>query len=44
MKTIQLVLAWVWIFVPLAWGVYSSALKAAPLFKGAAKPAALKAP
>jgi hypothetical protein len=37
MKTLKLVFAWVWIAVPLAWGIYSSALKAAPLFqRGAA--------
>lgn len=42
MKTLRLCFAWVWIAVPLAWGVYSSALKASPLFKGGAKPADIK--
>lgn len=28
----KLALAWLWVAVPLGWGVYQSAMKSAPLF------------
>jgi hypothetical protein len=34
MKTIALVVAWIWIAVPLGWGVYQSVQKSMPLFIG----------
>lgn len=40
-KTIALAIAWIWIAVPLGWGVYQSVQKSLPLFKGQTKPAAL---
>jgi hypothetical protein len=42
MRTVQLLVAWLWIALPLSWGVYHSALKALPLF--AAKPSPVLAP
>ena len=41
MKTIMLVIAWIWIAVPLGWGVYQSVQKSMPLFSGPAQPAAI---
>ena len=41
MKTITLVIAWIWIFVPLGWGVYHSVQKSMPLFSVSPKPAAM---
>ena len=38
MKTIALVIAWLWIAVPLGWGVYQSVQKSLPLFTGGSKP------
>jgi hypothetical protein len=38
MKTIALVIAWLWIAVPLGWGVYQSVQKSLPLFKEQSKP------
>lgn len=32
MKSIALVIAWVWISLPLSWGVYQSVKKSLPLF------------
>jgi hypothetical protein len=32
MKNIALLIAWVWIAVPLGWGVYQSVQKSLPLF------------
>ena len=29
---VKLALAWLWVAVPLGWGVYQSAIKSAPLF------------
>jgi hypothetical protein len=40
-KTITLVVAWIWIAVPLGWGVYQSVQKSMPLFKGQSKPVAV---
>lgn len=34
MKTILLAVAWIWITVPLGWGVYQSVQKSMPLFIG----------
>ena len=42
MRTLQLLFAWLWITLPLSWGVYNSALKALPLF--ASKPVPVSAP
>ena len=41
MKTIALAIAWIWIAVPLGWGVYQSVQKSLPLFSGPAEPAAV---
>ena len=40
MKTIALVVAWLWIAVPLGWGVYQSVQKSLPLFEEQPKSAA----
>jgi len=40
MKTIALAIAWIWIAVPLGWGVYQSVQKSLPLFQEQSKPAA----
>jgi hypothetical protein len=29
---VKLALVWLWVAVPLGWGVYQSAIKSAPLF------------
>ncbi len=43
MKALSLFIAWVWITVPLGWGVYQSVNKSLPLFGiVAAAPAAVK--
>jgi hypothetical protein len=44
MKTIALAIAWIWIAVPLAWGVYQSVEKSLPLFSEPAKPAVIVRP
>lgn len=31
MKTIRILLAWLWVVLPLGWGVYQSVLKSLPL-------------
>ena len=41
MKTLKLVIAWLLVSVPLAWGVLQSVEKSLPLFRGT--PAAVKA-
>jgi hypothetical protein len=41
MKTIVLVIAWLWIAAPLGWGVYQSVQKSMPLFHGQSNPAAI---
>ena len=41
MKTIVLGIAWAWVSLPLAWGVYQSVQKSLPLFHGQSKPAAI---
>jgi hypothetical protein len=33
MKTLKLLVAWSWVALPLAWGVWHSVLKSAPLFR-----------
>ena len=33
MKTIALAIAWIWIAMPLCWGVYQSVQKSLPLFQ-----------
>lgn len=41
MTAIRLFIAWIWVTVPLGWGVYQSFTKSKPLFNpDAAKPAA----
>lgn len=37
MKSLSLIIAWIWISLPLGWGVYKSVQKSVPLFQ---KPAA----
>ncbi len=32
MKSISLILAWTWVVLPLAWGVFKSVEKSLPLF------------
>ena len=32
MKTLSLPFAWIWIIVPLGWGIYQSVQKSLPLF------------
>jgi hypothetical protein len=34
MKQIKLILVWLWVAVPLGWGVMKSVQKAMPLFTG----------
>jgi hypothetical protein len=41
MKAARLVIVWLWVIVPLGWGVMKSVQKAAPLFRNLA-PAAVK--
>jgi hypothetical protein len=36
MTRIKLLIVWLWIGIPLAWGVYQSVKKSAPLFGGGA--------
>jgi hypothetical protein len=36
----KLIIAWLWISIPLGWGVYQSVKKSMPLFNGESKPAA----
>ncbi len=33
MNTIKLIIAWMWICLPLGWGVYKSVQKSVPLFE-----------
>ena len=33
MKTIKLLLVWLWVVLPLGWGVLKSAQKSVPLFR-----------
>ena len=42
MTRIKLLIVWLWIGIPLAWGVYQSVKKSAPLFGSG--PAAVKQP
>jgi hypothetical protein len=44
MKTITLTVAWIWIAVPLGWGIYQSVQKSLPLFSNQSKPAAVGQP
>ncbi|MFM7604471.1 MAG: hypothetical protein ACKO8Z_04645 [Prosthecobacter sp.] len=37
MKNMRLVIAWIWVTIPLGWGVYQSVNKSMPLFGGAPK-------
>ncbi len=39
MNNIRLLIAWIWVALPLGWGVYQSVNKSRPLFQGAAQPA-----
>lgn len=36
MKNIRLLIAWIWVAMPLGWGVYQSVNKSLPLFQSAA--------
>ena len=36
MKTIKLLLVWLWVVIPLGWGVLKSAQKSVPLFRATA--------
>jgi hypothetical protein len=40
MNRIKLLIIWLWIGIPLAWGVYQSVKKSAPLFSDRQPPAA----
>lgn len=42
MKTFKLILVWLWVAVPLGWGVMKSVKKATPLIMGS-KPASAPA-
>ncbi|GEP42263.1 MFS transporter small subunit [Brevifollis gellanilyticus] len=44
MNNIRLFIAWIWVALPLGWGVYQSVNKSLPLFRGGAAPAAAVAP
>lgn len=44
MKAMTLAIAWIWIAVPLGWGVYQSVQKSMPLFHGPSQPAAISQP
>ena len=44
MQSIRLLIAWIWVAVPLGWGVYQSVNKSLPLFGGVSKPAPAAAP
>jgi hypothetical protein len=33
MKKLALILAWLWVSIPLSWGVYQSVQKSMPLFE-----------
>lgn len=44
MQNIRLLIAWIWVTVPLGWGVYQSVNKSLPLFGGAGSPAPAAAP
>ena len=39
----KLIIVWLWVGIPLAWGVYQSVKKAAPLFSDRPVPATLPA-
>lgn len=36
MQRLRLLIAWIWVAVPLGWGVYQSVHKSLPLFRGSA--------
>ena len=38
MPSLRLLIAWTWVALPLAWGVYQSVNKSQPLFQGATAP------
>ena len=44
MKNIILPIAWIWIAVPLGWGIYQSVQKSLPLFSNQSQPAAVGQP
>lgn len=44
MSPFRLFIAWIWVAVPLGWGVYQSVNKSLPLFGGASAPAPAAAP
>ncbi|MFM2168550.1 MAG: hypothetical protein RIS79_2921 [Verrucomicrobiota bacterium] len=41
MNNLRIFIAWIWVTVPLGWGVYQSVNKSMPLFGGTAKPVAV---
>ncbi len=46
MKSLKLLLAWIWVAIPLSWGVWHSVRKSMPLFQHppASSPAAVVTP
>ena len=44
MKEIKVALAWIWVAVPLTWGVWHSVRKSMPLFQAAPPPPAAVTP
>lgn len=43
MNNLRIFIAWIWVTVPLGWGVYQSVNKSLPLFGGAAQPVVVPA-
>jgi hypothetical protein len=39
MRRLRILVAWLWVAIPLAWGVYNSALNSLPLFRRPSQPA-----
>jgi hypothetical protein len=44
MKAIKVALAWIWVAVPLTWGVWHSVRKSMPLFQSPPPPPAAVTP
>ena len=38
LKSVTIAIAWIWVTVPLGWGVYQSVQKSLPLFQGNVQP------
>ena len=41
MNNLRIFIAWIWVAVPLGWGVYQSVNKSLPLYGGAVQPPAV---